>query len=539
LNGVEFVLKDPITGAVKTLTDADLITPSNPTGEYFIGVYAKNNTGGWAACGEPNGTLPNTQGNSYCLNSSFTSPETQQWAVNTGNTRQCFEHFVATNPVQAFVFKPTEQFANDLATQLGEVPPELILPPAVYGVQGREFNLYFDNVVLGSAWDYNVDVSSVGSVGYHLDECWRWTPTGAVTSGNLTMSLSGRASGKQLVSGVTAQRSAASSAGSGTNKKIVYIGDSLINAGVITQTLLDIAATDVMGVTLYGLRGSGANKHEGRGGWSIPDYSTYGRTAYQFTVSGLTTVPTNGATYTHNGSTYTVEWTNITSGSGTITAFLTTGTATPLATGTLTKTGGTGDSSITFAASAAVSGNPFWIGGQVNFAGYLSAFGFPTPDWVFIALGINDVFGQSSDAAAASLAQSRFLQLETLITSIKAANANTRVGIVIPTPPTSSQDAFGFNYTTGQTRWRNKRNVLIWGRELIAKFQNREADRIYVVPSNTALDTVNNYDRSAAAPVNSRATSVLVSRQNNGVHPGATGYQQIGDAVWAFLKYFA
>lgn len=40
---------------------------------------------------------------------------------------------------------------------------------------------------------------------------------------------------------------------------------------------------------------------------------------------------------------------------------------------------------------------------------------------------------------------------------------------------------------------------------------------------------------NAAAPVSSRS-SVTVQRQSNGAHPDTSGYQQIGDALWAFLK---
>lgn len=109
---------------------------------------------------------------------------------------------------------------------------------------------------------------------------------------------------------------------------------------------------------------------------------------------------------------------------------------------------------------------------------------------------------------------------------------------MIPTPPSADEDAFGASYSTGQTRWRFKRNIVIWARQLIAKYAGQEASRIYVVPTNTALDTVNNMSRAASAPVNSRS-SVNVTRQNNGVHPAASGYQQIGDALWAFLKYYA
>lgn len=59
---------------------------------------------------------------------------------------------------------------------------------------------------------------------------------------------------------------------------------------------------------------------------------------------------------------------------------------------------------------------------------------------------------------------------------------------------------------------------MLWTKELIARYSGQEANRIYLVPTNTALDVVNGYPLAASAPVNSRS-SVMVQRQNNGVAP--------------------
>lgn len=79
---------------------------------------------------------------------------------------------------------------------------------------------------------------------------------------------------------------------------------------------------------------------------------------YVLTVSGITVTPAAGATYTHNGITWTVRSASITAGAGTITVY---GTGTPATSGTLTKTGGTGDASVAFSAYA-VDGTELYIG---------------------------------------------------------------------------------------------------------------------------------------------------------------------------------
>lgn len=79
----------------------------------------------------------------------------------------------------------------------------------------------------------------------------------------------------------------------------------------------------------------------------IPSFTA---NSYTFQVSGITVSPTAGSTYTNNAVTYTVTYVRLTSGAGQIVA---TGSGAPTTSGTLVKTGGTGDANITFTAEAA------------------------------------------------------------------------------------------------------------------------------------------------------------------------------------------
>ena len=416
---------------------------------------------------------------------------------------------------------------------------EIVMPPFIYGVEGKECNVYLDNLHLADASDYNHDVTSSGGVtaGTQQNERFTWIPTGAMAAGTLTVAVHDKRTGKLLTVKTAQQRAAPASAGTGLTKKVLVLGDSLISSGKITQALLDIAETDPMKIELLGTLGAGLNKHEGRGGWTVDSYTSSGIVNYRFTVSGMVDSPSiNAAEYSHNGAVYRVQEAALVGGAGTITCSVVSGGA-PLSSGTLTKTNGAaGDASIAFSASATLSGNPFWFSGAVNFAQYLSTNGIAVPHWVIPGLGINDVFSLTTDAAVTAAADVALIKMDKLIASIKAADANVRVGLMIPPPPSSDQDSFGANYFTGQTRWRFKRNILIWARQMIAKYSGQEANRIYLIPTNTVLDTINNMSRAAAAPVNSRRLAITVSRQNNGVHPGDPGYQQEGDTISAFLK---
>ena len=50
-------------------------------------------------------------------------------------------------------------------------------------------------------------------------------------------------------------------------------------------------------------------------------------------------------------------------------------------------------------------------------------------------------------------------------------------------------------------------------------FGKREKERIFIVPTELNLDPVDGYP------------------DNNGVHPNGAGYKQIGDSIYAWLKW--
>lgn len=529
LTNVSILLRDPTTNALKTLTDSDFTG-----GEYFVGIYARSVTGGVADISDHRATQSNSAGQSYYLTTA--NPLSGAWVAYTANLRVGVRHLLLTSPVEGFDYAPRSEFTDQIPVPAPDLPvPTLALPPKFYLLAGREVSLYFDNVLPDAAADYEWDVSGL-SLGQHQNERWTTNPSGAQSATTVTVSAIRRVDAVTVASGTTSVVGVAASANSGTTKNCLFIGDSLTQADVMTQTLLDIAGSDVMGVTLLGTRGSGSNKHEGRGGWTISDYATAGRTFYSFTVSGVTVSPQiNSTEYTNNSSTFRVQEVSLSGGSGTITCERVAGSNAPSASGTLTKTTGTGDATITFSASSTVSGNPFWISGALNFPQYLTNNSLATPDWVFIMLGTNDVFSYTSDTAAASAADGAFSTLDTLITSIKAAGAGVNVVLIPPPCPSRDQDAFGSSYGAGQTRWRFKRNIVKWCGQLYTKYTGQEASRIYICPATLNLDTTNNMQRAASATVNSR-TAVTSERQNNGVHPATSGYQQIADGVWAFLK---
>ncbi|WP_447779367.1 hypothetical protein [Variovorax boronicumulans] len=529
------LLRDPVTGALKTV---------NPTNNVFLSAWAQNAAGGPAALGEPRATMPNTLGQSYYTVATG-NPEALTWSpFEPANARMGFELLNITDPVEGAEFFPSQKLADSLSGLAPMVAPEVIMPPYIYGVQGRECNLYLDNLHVDDADSWLHDVNTSPANGQQLGDCWRWVPAGSLAAGTLTLTTHDKRTGTKVGSTLTAQiRAAAASAGAGQNQKLLFLGDSRWASGVPTQTLLENSVGDPLAITLYGTKGSGANKHEARSGWRIADYVGPGPTYRSFGVNNVNIPPGQNATqYTDGATVYTVQDISLTGAPGSLAGALVfsvdSGPSTPPASGTLTKTGNLerpGDATINFTSTTTLPGNPLWIGGAVNVGQYLTNNGFPKMNRIGMSIGTNDGFASTTDAQAIAVADAAFTNLDIIIASALASDPGTAFDIIMPPPPARYQDAFGVSYGVGQPRWRFKRNITLWNKRLIEKYAGKEANRIFIVPGGPSIDTVNNVPYGDLLPANSRSP-ISIKRQGNGVHQATGGYQQDGDAYFAFLK---
>lgn len=416
--------------------------------------------------------------------------------------------------------------------------PVLVFPPRIYAMSGLETHIYPEHLLVEDYELYKHDVTC--NRGQQRNRGFVWSPSVSDPTGNyvLSWSLHDKQKGTQLTSASTTIQLAALNAKSGQTVKALVIGDSLVNAGSITQRLLDIAVDDVMKVQLIGTRGTGLNKHEGRGGWKIEDYAGAGRSNYKFTVSGVVTPPAiNSTTYTYSGRTFLMQEVSISGGSGYVVASLTGGSAPTLgASGILTKANsGVGDATIAFSDIEALPTNPFWntSTSQLDFANYLSYNSLATPDYVFIQLGVNDVFAFTSDQSVIDFTTTAFSQLDALISSIKAAAPSVKIAVAA-SPVGANQDAFGTSYGCGQTAWRYRRNLVMYNKQLYVHYAGKEGKNIYVLGSGVNVDTESNFPTSSGA-TNSQNSTVITSH-NNGVHPADSGYRQLADAWFPFMK---
>jgi lysophospholipase L1-like esterase len=181
--------------------------------------------------------------------------------------------------------------------------------------------------------------------------------------------------------------------------------------------------------------------------------------------------------------------------------------------------------------------SPFYIGGELDFAAYLTAGGWTmdADDLITIHLGINDVFNNGTTSNINTIMG----RIQTLVTMFRTAVPNINICLLATIPPSISQDAFGEKYGNGQTLQGYLLNYRNYMRRLLEEWDTsaKRADRIFVAQFNCNLDRTYNFPKTTI-PANAR-TSEQVTYYSDGVHPALIGYHQMGDSLWMFIKNLA
>lgn len=197
---------------------------------------------------------------------------------------------------------------------------------------------------------------------------------------------------------------------------------------------------------------------------------------------------------------------------------------------------------------ASISGisNPFFDGTTFNFSNYLTTTSqtIGANDWVFIQLGINDLYSISGSFFEGDIekrVQDMKTYLTEMISQIHGENSNIRIGLIMTTPPAISQDATGNLLSSAyySSEYYMKKGLLKWWNELIESYDNATAksNKIYLIPCNMVLDRVNNFqtEEQYIDAFNTNKKTVQI----DDVHPSESGYKQMATAYIGAIKYFA
>lgn len=170
---------------------------------------------------------------------------------------------------------PSESKLNLTYDQLGLsdfciAEKELILPKKMPVVIGSDMNVYYDNILFNGELGKKDFVTATEGRGENKKDHYHFDTNQLSQAYNQQFVLKDGAD--KAVTATTQVIPIAKEAGEGITKKVMFLGDSLINQNYLTQAVLNLFEEDDMNIELVGTRGEEGNKHEGRGGWSAFDY---------------------------------------------------------------------------------------------------------------------------------------------------------------------------------------------------------------------------------------------------------------------------
>ena len=167
---------------------------------------------------------------------------------------------------------PFEPYALYIDKQYINLGSEIVmnLPAKIYAVVGYELNIYFENIVEDwTKYDWNVDCT----VGRQMERGYTITPVESDV-GTKTLTIKATDEHGNVKTVISSLIITSESAGSGSSKSVIVLGDSTTNNGTVIEKLNANFADDVMNIATLGTRGTAPNLHEGRSGWQLETYFT-------------------------------------------------------------------------------------------------------------------------------------------------------------------------------------------------------------------------------------------------------------------------
>ncbi len=481
-------------------------------------------------------TNPNTDATgSYFINGNIT--ESVKGNLVTDGDSYRFIYFKLYSSLVTNVFLTDEQISN-IASRI-DIPSETVdisLPDKIYAIVGDTLQLFFRGIIKAvDPYKYNIVVSC--SKGKQYPRYFEYTPTTQdVGQTNFTITI--KDNNRNVISTKQCLLITKNTVASPSKTiNVACFGDSLTSDGTwckeVHRRLVESDGSPIgkglTNIQFVGSRKNGTTGYFGVGGWSWGSYTTQGNPAYRFQVSGVSSLVV-GAVYTNNGNTFTIMEVNVTDGLGNILCSVSSLTPAPTNSGTLTKSSGAGDSTITFISYSQDTQNPLWDynANKMTFIPYANSVADGHIDVVYTLLSWN---GQTpgkenfSDVIAkikifADTLHSEFPNAKLKIMGIQIPSVNGGMGANYGATGTSYADGYGMVVTALN---QNK---------AYQDFANSDGYKDFVEFVNISAEFDTEYNMPYTENnVNTRSL-VKEKRGTNGVHPSKEGYYQIADTVF-------
>ena len=483
-----------------------------------------------------NGTYPYLPDNGYQFDRYSTNGNmTETYAVSVGGTPFYFRVGIIKDN---YVLND-DQIA-DIASRIGVTPPDPVnisLPDTINAIVGDTLQLFFRGMI--QAVDpYKYDILVTCSKGNKYPRYFQYTPTVADV-GTTTFTVTVKDDDRNVLASKTCQlvtRNVVQSPAANLN--VACFGDSLTAAGTwcaeanrrLTGTRGTPAGKALTNIAFVGSKQNGTTGYFGVGGWTWESYIQQGRPAYRFQVTGVTSLSV-GAVYTNNGNTFTVMEVDVTGGTGNILCSVTALTPAPSASGTLTKSSGTGDATITYTSVARDTQNPLWDwdNNKMSFIPYANAVAGGKIDVVYTLLSWNEQTPGRTDFTSV------LNQIKIFADTLHAEFPNAKLKIMGVQVP-SVRGGMGANYGATGTSYADGYGMVVTAlnqNDAYQEFANRPEYSGFVEFVNVSAEFDTEYNMPhAERAVNTRNTGVTEWVDTNGVHPDNNGYLSIGDVCY-------
>jgi hypothetical protein len=427
----------------------------------------------------------------------------------------------------------SQQVGSNLALN-----PHLTLPAKIYCAVGVELNLWNDGIVLGTdrglASPLEYQIHWYCSKGKIFERGFRFTPV-LVDVGTTSLTVYVYGEGNILLVTKIVSLIVVANIAPSVSQNVVMAGDSLnSSAQITTPTRLNFVNLGGTVPSFIGSKGTSPNQHESNGGWKFSDFATQGRQRYRLQVTGVTSLALSSL-YTQGGYKFSIDEINITGGTGNIAISKSTPSGDlTLPNGTLTKSSGAGDATINYTGAVLESTNPFWNPAisQVDFIYYCTQRAISVVNLLSIQCGINDN-DLGADAAGKLLLKQ---YIETLYNKLIAHNSSAKMVVQLPSTGGNTKGGSGANYGATWETQTYYYNVFQIREYILANYDNNPLfPNLYIGIAGLVIDRYYGYNLDDAA-ISARYTT-LEKVHTNSVHPGTSGYNQMGDGTYPlFLK---
>ena len=413
-------------------------------------------------------------------------------------------------------------FKNILSYVSEKEDNEILFPERICIAKGDEFNLYYRNLI-ESEKDHSLFIPSYGS---NYSRQWTFKPTSVLNESQITL--------RNNISGDSVLRKIKITESTGLTGilNILTVGDSFADIGFFydrAYTKLESSGYTVNAIGRKNVDKAHINNHgsENKSGGIISDFAT-DKPGVKFTVLGVTTAPSGyWPRYSDvNGNIWEVYFAPISGGVGYMEAGLISGSLSNLvASGTLTKVSGTGDTTISFSVCEAWNLNPFWNDAteKLDFQNYISLYGYNSPDVLVLQFMLNDV----GDSTSISSIDNTINKIKEFITQFHIDYPDAVV--IYSIPPVGA-----IKYTGLSNKELEYKNRKVFIQKIISEFDyNTLFPYVFVSPGYACVDREYGYALSDVTP--SEIVSQVEKHAADPAHCTWQGMYQIGDCLYSYI----